>query len=198
MNSTMGRFIYIDLGDDEDVSGVVTKITKEVVYLKDEGVVIGVLKRNIRYFYYDADPESNQAEPLTQPDTFQIHSPASKSIPAPQVQISALEVYVDGEFVTSIPRPSELDLSKWTNKIQDLALQDSKVREELEGKVLKGGDYAPGKFWITTNIAAPPPTEHQGIFALDGDAKDVLTKQLTPDKMIAMLNAAVKKEPKNE
>jgi len=122
---------------DNILSGVMIDIDNEYICLQGEDVhsVYVIPKENISYYVSNVVPSGTNKVVKDVCDT---------GVSEPGNTFNRLDVFVNDEYVVSIPVPPTMNLEQWSNSIMTIVLENPDVRVVIDGKVQKSIEYAPG------------------------------------------------------
>jgi hypothetical protein len=194
MKHIQGKFVKAHLKGREFpniVSGILIGTEDEHVYIQshpgEDGLLV-VPQENIRYY---------QASEVS----FAEEEPAPVA-PIKEPEVKDLSVFVDNDFIVSIPVPPTFDLNVCTDDILRVAWGNPDVKSALTGRVQKNITYFPGVIKFNTDAAIPvPPTppisKDSNTFSMSG-AGSPATSFLSPSDMVARLSNLKNRGNNNE
>jgi len=192
MEKFIGSHVNIRLKDGETVSGLLINSDEnyEYVQIPSSADMYVVPKQNIKYYLAD-----NIFIKRASAEEQKIISP-----PATEKQEDrSLSVHINGDFITRFLTSPGLDLSKFSDDMMRIVLENLDVQKILAGRRQKSIDYYPGNVYIVTvgedeeSVAPVASSSIPNSFGMDNS----LGQFKTGTEMVSMLNSSVRRGNKN-
>lgn len=190
MEHIQGKFVKAYLkGEDDIISGILIGVEHDHVYIQshpgEDGLFI-IPHDNIKYYQTSkvSFAKSQQTDDHSFQDSEQQFRQTEK----------ALEIFINSEFLTSIPVPPTFNLETYNDDILRVLRGNPEVVAALSGRIQKSVEYYPGRVMINV-IDAPEQTQPvmprsntgSSTFSMSGPNAPAVSF-LNPSDMVARLN----------
>lgn len=211
MDRLLGTDVEVHLKTNDIIQGTLFDIEEAYVYIQRTVTnFVTIPKENIKYFVSN----SSQSTATTVDRGSNVSAQGRvvyESVQQAKQDISAeksIEVFVDEEYLISIPVIPTLDISVFSDAIMRIVLSNSDVQMVLASRVQKAVEYVPGKVMFITssddegttpvfNEPSPQPPTSPNSFAMGATGGgDPAASFMNPSQMVTRLNKVTQERKK--
>lgn len=201
MEGLIGNAVSVTLkGEDETLHGLLIHVEEHYVYvqMEDSSFIYVVPKNNVKYYVTNTLPGQSR---LLSPHRSLVNDTHVPTPPVPEQQAETqpkeIVVFVNGDRVTQITAPSQVDTSKFNHDIMRLVLSSKDVQTIVAGRKQKEFRYDPGEAHIVTvseeeesvgEINAEQRPDSSNTFSM---GSPVVGNYLSGEQMVERLQQAV-------
>lgn len=179
MEHMIDKLVRVHLKGEDTVDGIFVGAEQKHVYLRSENNMFVIPQDNIKY--YQIQVEEEEKAPVQQ-----------------QPRENAINVSVNGAFLTKILVPPGMNLASANEEVLRMIWANLDVQSALRGRVQKTLEYAPGEANIILADFKPEQPQVQDDGFSMGTGTSPVLNYLSPSEMVSRLQNAGKKEKKNE